>query len=179
MEVIMIYGSIYNEFFAQQAALLPPPLCAALHYLKDTDLAAHEPGRFEIELAGVPMILQVLDLETAPRESLRPEIHRKYIDVQFLAAGGPEDAAYYSDDGSGSVEEDLLGTARDILFYRNRAEGAREGRIALEPGTYAVYLPWDVHVPAVQTGDMPCPIRKIVLKVPMAACLPEGMWTWK
>ena len=22
-------------------------------------------------------------------------------------------------------------------------------------------------------------IRKIVLKVPMAACLPEGMWDWK
>ena len=84
----MIYGNVNNEFFDQQAALLPAPLGAALHFLKETDLAAHEPGRFDIELDGVPMILQVLDLETSPREALRPEIHRKYIDVQFLAPEG-------------------------------------------------------------------------------------------
>ena len=176
----MICGNVRNEFCEQQAALLPAPLCAALHYLRDNDLASHEPGRFEIEIAGVPMILQVLDLSTAPRDSLRPEIHRKYIDVQFLAAGGPEDAGFYNDDGALVTEEDLLGTPRDILFYRNSpaGEGPREGRIALEPGTYAVYLPWDVHIPAVQAGPSPCPIRKIVLKVPMAACLPEGMWNY-
>ncbi|MDO4804669.1 MAG: YhcH/YjgK/YiaL family protein [Lachnospiraceae bacterium] len=175
----MIYGNVNNEFFDQQAALLPAPLCAALHFLKETDLAAHEPGRFDITLAGVPMILQVLDLETAPRQSLRPEIHRKYIDVQFLAAGGPEDAGYYNDDGKGAVDENLLETPRDILFYKNPPASIRGGRIALEVGTYAVYLPWDVHIPAVQVGESPCPIRKIVLKVPMAACLPEGMWEWK
>ncbi|MBQ7535611.1 MAG: YhcH/YjgK/YiaL family protein [Stomatobaculum sp.] len=174
----MIYGNVHNEFFEQQAALLPAPLCAALHFLKDTDLAAHEPGVFNIEIAGVPMILQVLDLSTAPRESLRPEIHRKNIDVQFLAAGGPEDAGFCNDDGSLAVDEDLLDKPRDILFYKNNAggEGPREGRIALEVGTYAVYLPWDVHIPAIQAGPIPCPIRKIVLKVPMAACLPQGMW---
>ena len=175
----MIYGNVNNEFFDQQAALLPAPLCAALHFLKETDLASHEPGRFDIELDGVPMILQVLDLETSPREALRPEIHRKYIDVQFLAAGGPEDAGYYNDDGSGIVDEDLLATQRDILFYKNRSASEREGRIALEVGTYAVYLPWDVHIPAVQVSETSCPIRKIVLKVPMAACLPDGMWEWK
>ena len=176
----MICGNVRNEFFEQQAALLPAPLCAALHHLRDNDLASHEPGRFDIEVAGVPMILQVLDLSTAPREDLRPEIHRKYIDVQFLAAGGPEDAGFYNDDGSLVTEEDLLGTPRDILFYRNdtAGKGPREGRIALEPGTYAVYLPWDVHIPAIQAGASPCPIRKIVLKVPMAACLPEGMWKY-
>lgn len=35
------------------------------------------------------MILQVIDQSTGPRENLRPECHRKYIDVQFLAAGRP------------------------------------------------------------------------------------------
>ena len=175
----MIYGNVNNEFFDQQAALLPAPLGAALHFLKETDLASHEPGRFDIELDGVPMILQVLDLETSPREALRPEIHRKYIDVQFLAAGGPEDAGYYNDDGSGIVDEDLLATQRDILFYKNRPASEREGRIALEVGTYAVYLSWAVHIPAVQVSETSCPIRKIVLKVPMAACLPDGMWEWK
>lgn len=166
----MLYGNVTNEFFEQQAAILPRPLGDALRFLRDTDLAAHEPGRFEIELGGVPMILQVLDLTTAPRESLKPEIHRKNIDVQFLAAGGPEAAGFYDDDGSNQVDEDLLDTPRDILFYQNNPS-APEGRIALTVGTYAVYFPWDVHIPAIQTGDAPAPIRKIVVKVPMEACL--------
>lgn len=169
----MIFGNVNNEFFDQQTAVLPAPLQSALRFLKETDLAAHEPGKFDMELNGVPMILQVLDLSTAPRETLRPEIHRKNIDVQFLAAGGPERAGYYSDDGSNSVDEDLLDTPRDILFYHNNPD-APEGTIEMIPGTYAVYFPWDVHIPAIQTGDAPAPIRKIVVKVPMDACLKAG-----
>lgn len=166
----MIFGNVNNEFFDQQTALLPAPLQNALRFLKETDLAAHEPGKFDIELGGVPMILQVLDLTTAPRETLRPEIHRVNIDVQFLAAGGPERARYYNDDGTCIVDEDLLGTPRDILFYKNNPS-APEGAIEMVPGTYAVYFPWDVHIPAIQTGEASAPIRKIVVKVPMDACL--------
>ncbi len=166
----MIYGNVNNEFFEQQAAILPAPLANAIRYFKENDLAAHEPGVFDIELDGVPMVLQVLDLTTAPRETLRPEIHRKNIDVQFLAAGGPERACYYNDDGTNVVDEDLLDTPRDILFYQNNPNVA-EGTIELTPGTYAMYLPWDVHVPSVMAGSEPKPIRKIVIKVPIAACL--------
>lgn len=165
----MIFGNINNEFFDRQLSVLPSALRAAIRFLKDTDLANHEPGRFELELDKVPVILQVLDLQTAPREKLRPEIHRTYVDVQFLAAGGPERAGYYSDDRQNEVEEDLLDTPRDILFYKSRPDAA-EGTIEMIPGTYAVYFPWDVHIPAVQTGDQPANIRKIVIKVPMAAC---------
>lgn len=166
----MIYGNLYNEQFEQQLAILPRPLQNALRFLKENDMAAHESGKFDIELEGVPMILQVLDLETAPRESLRPEIHRKNIDVQLLAAGGPEQAGFYSDDGSNVVDEDLLDTPRDILFYQNNPNAA-EGRIALRVGSFAMYFPWDVHIPAIQDGEQPAAIRKIVVKVPLAACM--------
>ena len=169
----MIFGNVSNEFFDQQIAVLPAALQSAIRFLKENDLAAHEPGRFDIELGGVPMILQVLDLNTAPRETLRPEIHRKNIDVQFLAAGGPERAGYYNDDRTNQVDEDLLDPPRDILFYHNNPN-APEGTIELVPGTYAVYFPWDVHIPAVQTGASPAPIRKIVIKVPMSACAPAA-----
>ena len=116
------------------------------------------------------MILQVIDQSTAPRENLRPEIHRKNIDLQFLASGGPEAACFYSDDGKGTVDEDLLDTARDILFYKNDPE-QQEGKILLTVGSFALYFPWDVHIPAVQAGDAPAAIRKIVIKVPMEACI--------
>ena len=166
----MIYGNVNNKMIEQQIAVLPAPLQSAIRFLRDTDLASHDPGKFDLELDGVPMIQQVLDLATAPRETLRPEIHRKNIDVQFLAAGGPERAGYYSDDGTSQVDEDLLDTPRDILFYHNN-QSVAEGTIEMTVGTYAVYFPWDVHIPAIQTGPASAPIRKIVIKVPMDACL--------
>lgn len=167
----MLSGNINTPTFAREIALLPAALQKALQFLHDTDLAAHEPGRFEMELDGTPVILQVLDLHTAPREELRGEVHRANIDVQLLAAGGPERAMWYPDLGEDEICEDLLDTPRDILFYKNNMEkSARENTLAFSVGSYAVYFPWDVHVPAVQAGAAPAAIRKIVLKVPMSAC---------
>ena len=166
----MLYGNINNEFFEVQLQILPSPLASALKFLKDNDLTHHEAGRFDITLDGIEMILQVIDMETKPRAELLPEIHRKYIDVQFLSSGGPENAGYYNDDGSNTVREDLLNTPRDICFYENNS-AVREGIIPLEVGTFAVYFPWDVHIPAIAVDDTPAKIRKIVIKVPLADCL--------
>ena len=166
----MLYGNIHNEFFSSQLKLLPVPLASSLRFLKDNDLTAHETGKFEIQLEGVNMILQVLDLETKTRNELLPEIHRKYIDVQFLCSGGPENAAYYNDDGTNTIHENLLDSPRDICFYENNPN-IREGLIPMEIGTFAVYFPWDVHIPAIAVDDKPAKIRKIVIKVPFDECI--------
>lgn len=167
----MLSGNINTPTFAREIALLPAALQKALRFLHDTNLAAHEPGRFDMELEGMPVVLQVLDLQTSPREALRGEVHRINIDVQLLAAGGPEQAVWYPDLGEDEVSEDLLNTPRDILFYENDAQkSARENTLEFSVGSYAVYFPWDVHVPAIQVGANPAAIRKIVLKVPMSAC---------
>ena len=168
----MIYGNVNNEFFEQQAAVLPKPLCEALHYLKEKDLVNCEAGNTNIEIAGVPMILQIMDLKTSPREEHDPEIHRKYIDLQLFVSGGPEVAGFFIDQGEETVREDLLGTPRDILFYENRPETAKkEGCVVMEPGAYAIYFPWDVHIPGQCSADGPKDYRKIVLKVPVDACV--------
>lgn len=161
----MISGNI-NE--AANLAILPEPLQRAVRYLKENDLTAHETGKFPLD--GDKMILQVIDQNTAPREALRPEVHRKYIDVQFLAAGGPERIGWYPDLGDNEAEEDLLDTPRDICFYRSNPN-AREGVIEMQPGSYAMFFPWDVHIPAIQVGDRPAAIRKIVIKVALDTCL--------
>lgn len=169
----MIFGNIQSSMLETELALLPKPLRDAICFLRDHDMAAHEPGVFEIDLSGVSVVLQVLDLTTVPRERLRPEVHRKNIDVQFLAFGGPEEAGFYSDNGTGIVDEDLLDTQRDILFYENDGD-APEGRIRLMTGSFAIYFPWDVHIPGILVGDQSAPIRKIVIKVPLDSCLAEG-----
>ena len=133
----MISGNIHEK---SNLAVLPEPLQRAVQFLKDNDLAAHEPGKFELD--GDKMILQVIDQSTGPRENLRPECHRKYIDVQFLAAGGPERIGWYPDLGDNEMQ----------------------------PGSYAMFFPWDVHIPAIQVGE-PAKIRKIVIKVALDTCL--------
>ena len=166
----MVFGNLNNEFFEQQKKTLPAPIRAALTYLQNNDMTAHETGRFELELEGVPCILQVMDMQTSLRENLRPEIHRKYIDVQLLASGGPELAEYDNDDKSYTVDEDLLATDRDILFYKQKDKN-HGGTILLTPGTYVIYYPWDIHVPATALDNQPAAIRKIVIKVPLDACV--------
>lgn len=153
----MITGNIYAN---EDLTIYPQAIQKAIHFLKTHDMAAHEPGRFELD--GDSMILQVLDLTTGPRETLRPEVHRKYVDVQFLAAGGPEKIGCYPDMGDNEIDEELL-AARDIIFYKNNPK-AREGIIEMQVGTYAAFFPWDVHIPAIQVGEA-APIRKIVIKV--------------
>lgn len=71
--------------------------------------------------------------------------------------------------GDNEVDEDLLDTPRDIKFYKNNAN-AREGVIEMQVGSYAMFFPWDVHIPAIQVGE-PAYIRKIVLKVALDTCL--------
>lgn len=147
----------------EDLSVYPAALRRAIQCLKEMPLPTHEPGRFELD--GDKLILQVIDQNTAPRENQRPEVHRKYIDVQFLAAGGPEQIGWYPDLGDNEVEEELLET-RDIIFYKNNPK-AKESRIVMTPGTYAVFFPWDVHIPAIEVNGESAPIRKIVLKVAM------------
>ena len=168
----MIYGNVNNEFFEQQAAVLPKPLKEALFYLKNIDLVHHETGAFPTEIGGVPMILQVMDLETKTRATCYPEVHRKYVDLQLFISGGPEVSTFFTDRGEEAVKDDQLNTPRDILFYENRPETAKlEGSVIMEPGSYAIYFPWDVHIPGQCDANGPAKYRKIVLKVPVAACL--------
>ena len=78
----MITGNIHAN---EDITIYPEAIQKAIRYLREHDLAAHEPGRFELD--GDRMILQVLDQTTKERADLRPEVHRKYVDVQYLAAG--------------------------------------------------------------------------------------------
>ena len=166
----MFYGNVHNEFFESQAAVLPGVLCEALHFLKEADLKSHPVGNFPMEIGGVPVILQVMDRETGPRQEHYPEIHRKYADLQFFVSGGPETASFYIDSGKGTVREDLLGTPGDILFYENDP-AQKEGSVVMSPGAYAIYFPWDVHIPGQCREEGPRAFRKIVMKIPVEACV--------
>lgn len=152
----MIFGNIKSN---ENISSYPKAIQKAINYLKENDLVAMAPGRYELD--GDNMILQVLDVETSERSNLRPEVHRTYIDVQFLAKG-KERIGCYPDMGNNEIDEELLET-RDIIFYKNN-ENVRETYLEMEEGSYAVFYPHDVHIPAI-IKDESMTIRKIVIKV--------------
>lgn len=150
-----------------QWSLYPEPVRRALGILASGAPAACEPGVYH--LAGDDMIMQVISQDTKPRRELRPESHRRYIDVQFLAAGGPEEIGWYPDLGDNTAAENLLDTPRDICFWAE-SKTALESRIRMAQGGYAVFFPWDLHIPAIQVGGEAAHIKKIVIKVALSSC---------
>ena len=109
--------------------------------LKRTDFMALPAGNYDLQ--GKDIYVQVIDMTTKPFAETRPEVHREYIDVQFLVQGR-EKIGVASDTGKNAVAEDLL-AQRDLLFY---AGMENESTLTMTPGSFAVFFPSDVHRPA-------------------------------
>lgn len=151
----MIFGHVNDLDTA--FAWLPKPLRTAVEHLKQTDFNALPVGNYDLQ--GKDIYVQVIDMATKPFAETRPEVHRQYIDVQFLVRGR-EKIGVASDTGHNGVAEDLL-AERDLLFCKTMEN---ESTLTMTPGSFAVFLPTDVHRPAC-AFDQPEAIRKVVIKV--------------
>lgn len=136
---------------------LPRAIEKALDFLRTTDFTALAPGVVDID--GRNIFAQVLDLTTQTWDENRPEVHRRYLDIQFLA-WGEEKIGVAIDTGNNEISESLL-EQRDIVFYHG---SENESFIEMTPGTYAIFFPQDVHRPACIKNKVSA-IRKIVVKV--------------
>lgn len=151
----MIFGHVNDLETA--FAWLPKPLGMVVDHLKNTDFAKLPAGNYDLQ--GKDIYVQVIDLTTKPFVETRPEVHRQYIDVQFLVSG-QEKIGVASETGNNTVAEDLL-AERDLLFYTG---AENESMLTMTPGSFAVFMPSDVHRPAC-AFDQPEAIRKVVVKV--------------
>lgn len=136
---------------------LPRAIEKALDFLRTTDFTALAPGVVDID--GRNIFAQVLDLTTQTWDENRPEVHRRYLDIQFLA-WGEEKIGVAIDTGNNEISESLL-EQRDIIFYH---DSENESFIEMTPGSYAIFFPQDVHRPACIKNKVSA-IRKIVVKV--------------
>lgn len=152
----MIFSSIYVK---DVCSTYPAAIQKALNYLKENDFVKMEPGVYEIQ--GKEIYAQVFDAQTKPAAECRPEVHEKYVDVQFLASGR-EKLGFTPDTGNYEVDERF--DERDLIFYKSVEN---EGFIEAAPGCYSIFFPADVHRPAVISGES-MTVRKVVVKVSVA-----------
>ena len=125
----------------------------AFRYLRETDLLALPPGRYELD--GAAVFALVSDYDTRSEDDSVWEAHRRHIDVQCVAAGeeliGVTRLAV--------LEQQPYDDAKDVLF----GNGAGEF-VALRPGRFIVLFPHDAHMPGVSVAG-PRPVRKVVIKI--------------
>ncbi|TNG96331.1 DUF386 domain-containing protein [Pasteurellaceae bacterium USgator11] len=137
--------------------LYPSAVVAALDFLKNTDFDQLAAGRYPIK--GELIYAQVLDLETQPKTHILPEVHRRYLDVQYLHSG--QERIGVAVDRGGNTVAKPYDTERDILFYQ---DVDAESELVMRPGNFAVFFPSDIHRPACFDGEM-AKIRKVVVKI--------------
>lgn len=154
----MIFGNIKD--LETSFAWLPKPLKTAVEHLKTTDFSSLPAGNYDLQ--GKDIVVQVIDMDTRPFADAHAEVHREHIDVQFLVRGR-EHIGVATDTGRNQVAKDML-AERDLLFYTGMEN---ESTLTMTPGSFAVFLPTDVHRPACAV-DQPEPIRKVVVKVRVA-----------
>lgn len=126
----------------------------ALEYLAGQDCAVLPVGRYDLDGNRIYALVQHYD--TKPGTEGVWEAHRRYADVQFIAAGvevlGCTPLGLLTPTQAYAQEKDVAFFAGSGDFFTLRA------------GAFAVFFPHDAHMPCRAAG-VPAPVRKVVVKV--------------
>jgi YhcH/YjgK/YiaL family protein len=129
----------------------------ALDYLAQTDFNTLPLGKQVID--GERLFAVVQRYQTKPVSDARWEMHRRYLDVQYIARGS-ERIGYVPWSESLPVQE-VYDPERDVAFYE--AAGVL---LPVSAGMLAIFTPDEVHAPCL-SPDEPEPageVLKVVVK---------------
>ena len=132
---------------------LSPHFAKAFAFLRQDDLAGLAEGRHDID--GEDIYAIVLKGAGQDRSQAKLEVHRKYIDIQYLVAGRDDIGwANYSLCKNPTGDYD---SANDCQLFQD----SPTAWVSLCPGDFAVLFPEDAHAPGTGDGEF----HKIVVKV--------------
>lgn len=126
---------------------------AAFKFLQRSDLRDLPPGRHEID--GERVYATISRQDGRRREEAKLEMHRKYIDLHYLIAGGEEmgwRSALTCFDS-----EDAFNDERDFQLFCD----APSTWFTVNPEQFVIFYPADAHIPLVGPGEL----HKAVIKV--------------
>lgn len=153
----MIVDTIENAYLYNN---ISENLAKALEVLKELHPADLSDGRHDIDGDNVFLISQ--HYETKPFRQGKLEAHRKYIDIQFLAAG--RELLGYAPGGDLETDQPYS-EEKDVVFYKLPD---RISSIVLVPGLFCILFPQDTHMPGRQI-NAPSSVHKVVIKVKLMA----------
>ncbi len=153
------------------ATNLPKKFVTAFTWIEAKMKSAPASGRYELEDECYALV------QVNPHRFLsggRFENHRKYIDVQFIVAGG-ERIFWTKPQPVGAL--DAYNEAKDIEFFEAVDPLRNASSVLLTTGMFAIFYPSDWHMPGITpeaclVGNegkpaKPETVQKIVVKVPV------------
>ena len=151
----MILDTLNNY---QQYTNLHPRIATALNHLATTDYSQAEIGRHDID--GDNLFAIVNDYAPRDRHTAPFEVHREYIDVQFVVTG--EEACGCLPLSNKTPDTDY-NAARDFAEFNSPPLLAEANFVTLKAGMFAIFFPQDIHMPGAAPGSQQ--VRKVVVKV--------------
>ncbi len=128
----------------------------AVDFLLNTDLAALEPGKYEID--GKNVYANVVEYTTIPWEEAKFEAHEHYTDIQYVIKG--TEVMTYAPVGEMTVKTPY-NPDKDVVLFDNSNPGLP---IPAKADQYMIFFPWDAHKPKAANGE-PAPIKKVIVKI--------------
>jgi biofilm protein TabA len=141
---------------ASEQIALTPALQKALAFLQRLGSQTLADGRVEIDGEQAYALFQSYD--TRPGEP-KFEAHRKYLDIQYVAAGEEIIGWAFIDR---MVVDAAYDEAKDVCL--GHVPPAEVTPVRLSAGQLAVLYPTDAHAPKLAAGA-PAAVKKIVVKV--------------
>lgn len=132
-------------------------IASALRYLREIDLKALAPGRYDIH--GKDLIAIVEEYPSKPLEKCFWEAHRKYIDVQHVVSGA--ERMGYANLEALKVQQNY-DAEKDFMKLEDPS-GVGE-LMTIRAGAFVIFGPQDAHMPGLAVTS-PEPVKKVVMKV--------------
>lgn len=147
----MVYGNIHYKDCGTEVS---DKVKACFFYALSHNLAAYEPGRYEIQ--GDEWFVNIVTYETTAPEERFWEAHRKYLDIHLMIDGEEQIDLNFIDalEQKSYIEED------DFLPL----DGKKKASVVIENGDYLVCYPEDAHRTAIKL-EKSSAIKKAIFKV--------------
>ena len=136
-------------------APLSANLKKAFELLQDKSVLKQPDGRYEV---SDDIYYIVVRYQTKPASEAKLEAHKKYLDVQFVAAG--EELIGFAPTSRLQIQTPY-DKEKDFMLY-NVPE--KLSSLSLLQGMFSIFYPHDAHMPACQLNG-PADVHKIVVKV--------------
>ncbi len=144
---------------ALMSAGLGERIAIALPSLHQDSVRNAAPGTYEVD--GENLFYIVDEYETQPIKEGRLEIHRRYLDIQYIVSGGE---CIGTAPLEGLIEESPYDGETDLAFYRY---DPAMSKLVLKQGMFAIFWPNEPHMPGQRIGNTSEKVKKIVVKIRM------------
>lgn len=149
----MIFDRLSN---CEQYYSLNEKFKKAFEFLKNTDLVHLDEGSYEIDGKNIYANVQSVDLK--PVEEKKWEVHRKYIDIQYVITQKEKMGYGILEDFKTIIEK--YDDNRDVEFL----DGEKFNFVDVNCGYFVIFYPNDVHAPMLRV-DKAEKIKKVIVKI--------------